>query len=307
MGGVVVFGGACADVIARSSAPPVARTSNPGRTVFGHGGVGRNVAENLARLGTPTSLVAMVGRDPFGDALLAASAAAGVDVSAVVRTDLATGTWTAVLDDAGELVVSVADMTAVEALAPEDVRRTGALVESAGLVVVDGNLTAPTVAAIAALAAACGTDVVLEPVSVPKAARVAPVLDDGVPWLAVTPNRDELAALTGLPTGTDDEVGAAVDALHERGVAQVWVRDGAQGSVLSVEGTRTRLAAVPGPVADVTGAGDAALAAYCHALLGGRDPVAAAAYGHAAAALTIEVAGSVRQDLTARMVEERQR
>lgn len=304
---VVVLGGACVDVIARSTAPPVARTSNPGRTVLGHGGVGRNVAEDLARLGTPTALVACVGRDAFGDAVVAATAAAGVDVSGVVRTDLPTGTWTAVLDDTGELVVSVADMDAVEALGGEDVRRAERLVAGAGLVVVDGNLPAATVSAAAHLAAAHGTAVVLEPVSVPKAARVAPVLREGLRWLAVTPHRDELAALTDLPTTTDDELAAAVDALHARGVEQVWVRDGARGSLLSVNGARTHLDAVPGRVADVTGAGDAALAAYCHALLGGRDPVAAAAFGHAAAALTIEVAGSVRQDLSARLVEERLR
>ena len=55
---------------------------------------------------------------------------------------------------------------------------------------------------------------------------------------------------------------------------------------------------MPGPVVDVTGAGDAMLGAFCHGLLGGVAPVAAARFGHAAAALTVAVPQTVRPDLT---------
>jgi len=55
-------------------------------------------------------------------------------------------------------------------------------------------------------------------------------------------------------------------------------------------------------VVDVTGAGDAALAAFCHALLAGATPREAAAYGHAAAALTIADPHTVRPDLSDSLV-----
>ncbi|MEO7070934.1 MAG: PfkB family carbohydrate kinase, partial [Nostocoides sp.] len=61
--------------------------------------------------------------------------------------------------------------------------------------------------------------------------------------------------------------------------------------------------AVPTTVQDVTGAGDSMLAAFCHALLAGDDPVTAARYGHAAAALTIASPHTVRPDLTPRLVQ----
>ena len=53
----------------------------------------------------------------------------------------------------------------------------------------------------------------------------------------------------------------------------------------------------------MTGAGDSSLAAFCHALLDGQDPVDAARYGHAAAALTIASRHTVRPDLTPRLVQ----
>ena len=302
---VVVIGGANVDVHARSGAPLVEGTSNPGSTTLGNGGVGRNVAENLVRLGTPTRLVAGGGRDPLGDKMLADTAAAGVDVSLVRRTAVPTGTYTAVLDADGELVVAVADMAATDELTPDDVRRATDAVATASLLVLDGNLGEATVTTALGLAAGHDVPVVLDPVSVPKAERLRPVLARGHRWFALTPNRGELEALTGLPAETDAEVDAAVAQLHGLGVEHVWVRFGAGGSLLSTAGAgpATSLPVVPGMVVDVTGAGDAMLAAFCHAVLAGRSPLDAARFGHAAASLTVADPHSVRPDLSADLVE----
>ena len=52
-----------------------ARHQQPGTATMAAGGVGRNVAENLARLGTCTHLVAAIGSDGLGDQVLAATSA----------------------------------------------------------------------------------------------------------------------------------------------------------------------------------------------------------------------------------------
>ena len=91
----------------------------------------------------------------------------------------------------------------------------------------------------------------------------------------VTPNADEIAALTGR--AAVDWRGSVGD-LHERGVEHVWLRHGAEGSWMCSRGHETvRLPAVPATVVDVTGAGDAMLAAWVAAWLRGADPVAGAA------------------------------
>jgi pseudouridine kinase len=303
-GGVVVIGGANVDVRARSHTKAVPATSNPGTVSRSAGGVGRNVAENLARLGTPVRLVAAVGRDDEGDRLLADTAAAGVDVDHVVRTAEPTGSYLAVLDADGELVVAVSDMAGTDALRPDHVRRVRPLVAAAEILVVDGNLGPQTLAACLDLAHETGTPVVLDPVSVPKAARVATLLDAGRPLLALTPNLAELGALTARTVADETDITDAAAALHQLGVTHVWVRLGPAGSVLSSTGATTRLDTVPGPVVDVTGAGDAMLAAFCHGLVAGRSPAEAARRGHAAAALTVAVPHTVRQDLNAGLVEE---
>jgi len=279
---VVVVGGANVDVKARTAAPLVAATSNPGTVVRTPGGVGRNVAEALARLGSRVALVSVVGSDPDGEWLLAETAAAGVDVAPVLRGGQ-TGRYVAVLDADGDLVAGVSDMTATDAVTPEVLDHD--LLRSADLVVVDGNVPATTVDAVLAL----GVRVVIDPVSVPKARRISPLLRDDRPLFAITPNEDELAAL------------GSVAGLHERGVEVVWVRRGAAGSLLSTADREVSLVAPPVVPVDVTGAGDAMLAAFCHRLLGGADLSDAAAYGHEAAALTVASPHTVVPDLRDRM------
>jgi pseudouridine kinase len=179
-------------------------------------------------------------------------------------------------------LVAVSDMAATDRLGMVEIG------DDVELLVLDGNLAPGVVGAALELAATTQTRVVIEPVSVPKARRLAGQLRADRPVFAVTPNADELVALAG----TDDP-----RALHDRGVELVWVRLGDRGSWLSGPGIDERLAASAADVQDVTGAGDAMTAAFCHAILRGADPVAAARYGHRAAALTVASPHTVRPDL----------
>ena len=320
---VVVVGGAVLDTKVRTTAPPVLATSNPGTAAWTAGGVGRNIAENLARLGSPTVLVAAVGADPAAETVLARTSAAGVECSHVVVSPHPTGTYAAVLDDGGDLLVAVADMRATDELAVADLHVVPSLLGGADALVVDANLHASVVRWLLSAAEEAGVVAVLEPVSVAKAAEVAQVLDGSVRLHTVTPNVDELAALVGAAVpDTVDGVAAAALVLHARGVEHVWVRRGTRGSVLSIAATagdaeagdagtasgptsRPRVVLVSAPateVADVTGAGDSMTAGYVHALLGGDDPVEAARYGQVLAALTCASADTVRPDLTAALV-----
>lgn len=285
-GRVVVVGGINADLKARTCAPLVPGTSNPGSATLAPGGVGRNVAENLARLGTPVALVGVVGDDAMGSLVLEATAAAGVDVAAVLRRPGPTGSYTALLDHRGELVAGVADMGATDDLAPSDVPPD--LVAGAAMLVLDGNLRVDTFATARDVARSAGVPVVVDPVSVPKATRLAAELRD---LRCVTPNAEELVALGGAA------------ALHARGVALVWERLGPAGSRLHVAGSAPAEVAAgavergPVDVVDVTGAGDAMLAAWCHAVLAGAGDAEAAAYAQEAAALTVASPLTVRPDL----------
>jgi pseudouridine kinase len=307
---VVVVGGANMDIKAHSSEPAVLRTSNPGAAVTTPGGVGRNIAENLARLGTPTYLVAPVGRDAFGDQLVAHTRAAGVSTDHMVLADDATGTYLAVIDSDGELLVAVANMAITDRLTVRQLTGARELMANSDLLVVEGNVPPAPAAWILDYAAATSTPVVVDPVSVAKAAHLAQTLSPDRPLLALTPNLDELAAVVGRPVkDSEAAIAKAAREVHDLGVRHVWVRRGTRGSLLSTrdDDGSTEVTALPAPsghgVADVTGAGDAMTAAFVHALLRGDAAAEAARFGQMAAALTVASADTVRADLSARLID----
>lgn len=306
---VVVVGGANMDLRAHSGSHIQLRTSNPGVALTTPGGVGRNIAENLARLGSPTQLIAPVGRDAFGEQLVSATRSAGVGVDHLVGSDDATGTYLAVMDSTGELVVAVSNMTATDRLTVRQLEPARDLLSHADLIVIDGNIPPDPAAWLLDLAAVHGVRVVLDPVSVAKARLLAQTLTPQRPVAAITPNHDELQALVdGAVPNTKAGIAAAARRLHRRGVEQVWVRRGARGSLLSTAHTdgTARLTHYPAPrvrVVDVTGAGDAMTAAFVHALLRGDPPAEAARFGQMAAALTAASPETVRPDLTAQLID----
>jgi pseudouridine kinase len=306
---VVVVGGANMDIKAHSHRPIELRTSNPGAAVTTPGGVGRNVAENLVRLGTTAHLVAPVGRDAFGDQLVDQARLAGVSVEHMIRADGSTGTYLAVLDADGELLVAVANMAITDELTVRQLNPARDLVAHSELVVIDGNIPSAAVEWLLDYAAAVSVPVVVDPVSVAKARHFRDTLGPGRPVLAFTPNHDELSAVLDRPVPQSKTgIAKAARELHGRGVEHVWVRRGTKGSLLSSSApdgsvTVTEIPAQRVKAADVTGAGDSMTAGFVHALLRGDSPVDAARFGQMAAALTVATTDTVRADLSAPLID----
>ena len=303
-GPVVVAGGLNTDILSRSGAPLRSGTSNPAHTTFSPGGVGRNLAHNLAGLGVPTRLLGVVGDDAFGEGLLRLTAASGVDVSGVLRRSGPTGSYLAVLNERGELVHGLSSMALTAALAPADAQAWVSALDTASALLVDANLSPALIAFLLEAAARRGVPAVLEPVSAPKAERLRPLLSPARPLWLLSPDRAELAALTGLDLlGADDA--ALLEAsrqLRQAGAEAVLLTLGERGSWLVGEGAPLHTPAYQAQVRDVTGAGDALLAGLIAALWHGQVWPGALRQAHLCAALTIEAPGAVRADLSPQLL-----
>jgi pseudouridine kinase len=280
----VVIGGANMDVKAKSSAVNKLGTSNPGIVNVTPGGVGRNIAHNLARLGANVALISVVGDDLHGVALMAATRKAGVNISRVSSDGPATGSYIAMLDHDGELLTAVNDMRAVDLVTPRLIAENTELISQARIVVADCNLPIETLQAIAALAA---DRLVIEPVSVPKSRKLKTLLQSSPVFLA-TPNLDQLEELCGSRS-----IDAVAAQLHRMGLRNVVMHAGAEGAFVSGDGVEEHVPPQPaGPIVDVTGAGDAAVAGLVFGLLQGHSLMDAAALGQKLAGQVIASAAS---------------
>lgn len=282
------------DIKCRIAGRTALASSNPGAAVLGPGGVARNIAENLARMGAAASLISIVGRDHLGDLLLHEAARAGVDLGGTMRGRGPTGLYAATLDAGGELIVGVAAMGILEQLTPRRLQAQRRLVAAADLIVADSNLPGETLEWLIVFAARHGLRLAIEAVSVPKGGRLRRLLRAGRPLFALFCNRAEAQALTDCA-----QMRGAARRLHERRVANVCVGLGRRGMfVSSADGGQATVPAMPAPIVDVTGAGDAAVAGTLFGLLRGEPLPIAARYGQAAAALTVGCAQSVNPRLS---------
>lgn len=292
---MIVVGGANLDIKSRVAGKAIPGTSNPGWTETSPGGVARNIAENLARLGADTSLLTLIGEDSNGDRLRRAARAAGIDTTLMLRRKGSTGTYSATLDAGGELLIAVSDMRLLDAMKPGDITAHKERLAAATLLVADGNLPLPCLKALLQIARRADVPLVLEPVSVPKAKRLRPLLDEGHPIAALTPNRDELAALTGQPVKNERDLARAAARLHALGVAHVLVGLGAAGCYLaSADGSAQMIPTKgKGSIRDVTGGGDAMVAGFAYGLAKGDDALHAARKGQELAARAVRSTESV--------------
>ena len=233
------------------------------------GGAPANVAVAASRLGSEAAFVGSVGQDLFGDFILRALEAEGVDTAGVGRQSPPTRTSLAFVeigaDGDREFTFYRSSPAADELLSPEDVTEdvlSGTSFVNFGSIPLIREPARSATHRIAELARDRDIPVAFdvnfrdhlwESAEAAKEA-VDPLLDLST---IVKLGDDELSPLLGV-----DDVEEAAELLLDRGVSLVLVSKGSEGAFF---GTREYSGEVPtfdvGDIVDATGAGDAFLAA----------------------------------------------
>lgn len=291
---ITVVGGANLDIVGIPTGRFALRDSNPGHVRRSPGGVARNIAENLARLGAEVRLVTAFGEDDVTEWLMAECEAAGIDTSFSVRALGVPGSrYLAVLDGAGDLAAAVNDMRALDALTPDALDPAAFI--GADAVVLDTNVHGSTVARVAELAGS--VPLLLDPVSTAKAMAAQPILGRLAVLKANLREAEELSGAAGAD-------GAAARLL-ETGIRHVVITMGPAG-VLCASATETfRVPAPAAEVVNVTGAGDAFTAGVAWGLAAGMPFRQIAEWASALSAITLECERTVCETITADAVRAR--
>ncbi|WP_209737708.1 carbohydrate kinase [Aureimonas populi] len=300
----ICIGGAVLDRKYHAREPLIFETSNP---VDGHrsfGGVARNVAENLARLGVDVGFVSIVGDDETGRALTRHLRDLGADVSHVVTTaERPTAEYAAILGPGNDLVLGIADMEIFNLFQPAWLDRAWPHLASASWVFCDCNMPAAVIEALISRKAAARYKLAVDTVSSPKALRLPADLS-GIDLLFT--NHDEANAL--LAAGGERapreplEPCEAASALVGRGAREAVVTLGAGGYAVASRAGAALMRPVPAHPVDITGAGDAMIAGTLYQILQGEETPAATRTGALLATLTTESDSSVHPDLSQRLL-----
>jgi pseudouridine kinase len=129
------------DINGFSAAPINMADSNPGRIEYCPGGVGRNIAENLHRLGAEVHLISVIGNDPGGQMIRAASEKLGLDIGhSLFLSGEVSSVYLAIMDSNGEMKLALADMSLPERMTAEHLESKAGLIAGSAVVALDANL-----------------------------------------------------------------------------------------------------------------------------------------------------------------------
>ena len=299
-GYVTVIGAVNVDITGASYKPLIQGDSNPGRVTMSLGGVGRNIAYNLRRLGAPVRLITALGEDAHLGQVERSCEELGIDLTySQVIPGGGTSTYLCINDADGVMRLAISDMDICRHITPDFLKARLDANNRSALVVVDANLEEE---AIAYLTEHCTVPMFADTVSIPKAARMKDHLRN---IYCIKPNRPEAEVLSGRRINSRDDLPLAAQAIREKGVKTVFISLGGEGVYYDDGLDRGIFPCYPGTIISTTGCGDAFLAAAAYGYYMGRDVKEMALMGLAAASLCAEAQGAILETMSLQLIENR--
>ena len=295
-----VVGGINVDIGGRAFGPLVPEDSNPGAISFSLGGVGRNIAHNLALLGADVRLFSAIGEDIYGQNIAASCADLGIDISHVLRLrELPTSTYLYIAGPDGDMAMALSDMEIAKRITPRYLASHLPVLRNARVIVADTNIPEESLQYLAE-----NTEVPLfcDPVSVAKAAKLLPILHK---IHTLKPNRLEAELLSGVTIRERQDAEKAAEILLEKGVERVFLSMGAEGVYAATQEEKFWQPTLAGNVVNTTGCGDAFMAALVWAWLEDLQLRQTALAGAAAGAIAMESDATINPAMGAESLKNR--
>lgn len=274
-------------------------TSNPAQEAVSVGGVARNIAESLGRLGRKVSLLSLIGNDEDGRLIFTQSSPFMLMNNTRMVHGERTGRYTAVIQKNGELIVGLANMNICEKMDAHWIDLNRSHLISAKFIVADTNITKSAFEQLITISKETGLRLVICGVSSPKMKRVPS--DIRKVFLAIF-NLDESQAY--LKTDETD-LNKIVNMWLQKGVENVIVTNstngigyGHQNEVKVIDTFKAK------KVTDVTGAGDSFASGVLYGLSKDLSFEESIDYGKLVSLLTVQTKDSVRKDLSSKLIEK---
>ena len=292
---ILVIGGSNIDIQGFPKEKLIQRDSNIGTVKMSLGGVGRNIAENCARLGVPTRLMSVIGDDPYGQKILKEAQAIGLNMQdTVVLSGESTSTYLSILDETHDMAMAINHMDSIEKLTVDHIRAKRSIIEHAQLVVLDTNLSQAVLDHL--LTQYPKTKFFVDTVSTKKAMKIKDHLKN---IHTLKPNRMEAEVLTRSSEKTPLlELGSQLKCKRS------FISLGSQGVQVFEGKTHLHFPTKPIEVVNATGAGDAFMAGLVYAYLKGYDIKETCLTAMAASRLALSHPDTINPNLNERSLHE---
>lgn len=258
---VTVIGGVNIDIVGFPYANLIKKDSNPGKVKMSLGGVGRNIAVNLAKLGISTKFISVIGDDLYGKMILDEAKVYSLDMKdSLILDGEKTSVYLAVLDKTGDMHVAIASMDILDKLDVNYIRTKDHLIENTKACVIDTNISQEVINYL--VTNHKNTAFFLDTVSTIKAMKVKELIGY---FHTIKPNKIEAEVLSRIKINKKEDLDKCADFFLNKGVRRVFISLGEKGLYYNDGINKKYIPAHKISVVNATGAGDAFMAAlvYC--------------------------------------------
>ena len=299
---ILVLGASIVDIFGFCGRSYAQRDSIPGHIKISFGGVCRNIAENLARVGVNTQFISTLGDDENGKSILEHSKKFGYNMeNSLFLEGESTPTYLAILNHQGEMESAVVDMESLNKMDERFVDEKHEVFENAEYTIVDSDN--PALLEYILKKYQGKSKFILDPVSAKKAKNIRHLIKY---FHTIKPNRFETEALCGFKIETNDDLRKAGRFFIEQGVKNVFISLDADGIYyITSEGEEGTLACCEAiEVKNVTGAGDSFVAGIGYGYMNNLNIKDTLKYSVAMSIITITHEETINPKISHELVED---
>lgn len=296
---ILVFGVSVYDIFGFTYNAFKAQDSNPGRVRVSFGGVCRNIAENMTRVGMNTKFISIIGNDEKGRAIMDHAASMGLDMTdSLIVEGESTPTYMAILNEHGEMEAAIIDMKITEKITTEFIDSKADIIKNAEYMVLD--VDNPSIVEYILTKFKGCTNFILDPVSAAKVQHVKHLVGY---FHTIKPNRHEAEVLCGFSIQSREDVKKAGRYFLDLGVTNVFISLDEEGIYYNNGVEEGVIKANDVTVVNVTGAGDSCVAGLSYGYMNGLSIKDTVKYAIAMSIGTISHEETIHPEMGCQLVE----
>ncbi len=298
---ILVVGGATIDIQGFPYEKLKFSDSNPGVIKTSLGGVGRNIADNLSRLSLNVKFITAIGDDLYGKKILKEGELGGIDFShSLIIEDKPTSTYLSILNESGEMAVAISYMDILENITTDFIDKKSKVIENSLLTVLDTNLSFEALDHITSKFSKMVF--FLDTVSTKKATKVKDIIGR---FHTIKPNKLECEILTGIEIKDKDDIKRIEEYFLNKGIKRIFITLGEDGLFYSNGSSNGFIKKTYTNIVNVTGAGDAFVAALVYGYVNNFDINYTAKFATASSLLALSHEDTINPMLSVSKIKDK--
>ena len=274
----LVFGVSVFDICGFTDNNYRCNDSNPGQVKTSFGGVCRNIAECMSRVGVNTKFISILGDDETGSRMIEHSKLMNYDMSdSLIIEGGHTPTYMAILNHQGEMVSAVVDMKIIDKFTTEFIDSKADTIRNSEYMILDSD----------------------------RPDIVEYILKHLIKYFhTIKPNRYEAEIMCGFKIKTDEDIRKAGKYFVDLGIKNVFITLDEDGIYYNNGVEEGKLKANDAKVINVTGAGDSFVAGIAHGYMESLSLIDTLKFAISMSTITISTEETIHPELSYDLVKE---